>query len=151
MMNKKTLLILGAGASAPVGYPSGRALLMKVANELSNEAFALFRELRDVGYRQAEMEKFRIALAGSMQPSVDAFLEKRPDFLDIGKAAIAAALIPMEQRTLFERGEQATWYEYLFNRLGDQSDRFHENQLSIVTFNYDRSLEYFLYSAIVHS
>ena len=36
------------------------------------------------------------------------------------------------------------WYALLANQLEIGTDRFGENKLSIVTFNYDRSLEHYL-------
>ncbi len=88
-----------------------------------------------------------------MQPSVDAFLENNPKYIDIGKAAIAASLIPVEMpgSLLRSEEEEPNWYEYLFNQLGARKDEFRRNKLSIVTFNYDRSLEYFLFSALKNS
>jgi hypothetical protein len=76
----------------------------------------------------------------------------------IGKDVIAARLIPHEHPDRlfsFDRPEPATpasaswpWYRYLFHRLGDNPDEFRQNFLSIITFNYDRSLEYYLFTAI---
>ena len=40
------------------------------------------------------------------------------------------------------------WYEYLFSRLGSTLDEFKKSRLSIVSFNYDRSLEYFFYRSV---
>lgn len=87
-----------------------------------------------------------------MQPSVDAFLENRPKYLPIGKAAIAACLIPYESQShLHRKAEQLEWYEYLFQHMADLHGEFPDNKLSVITFNYDRSLEYFLLLALKHS
>jgi hypothetical protein len=84
-----------------------------------------------------------------MQPSVDAFLENRPEYVEIGKAALAIRLIPYENAAAFSlRSDRSTWYEYLFNQMGASKDEFESNQISFVTFNYDRSLEYFLRVAL---
>lgn len=44
------------------------------------------------------------------------------------------------------------WYEYLWSRLQDGGagdfENLKQNKLSVITFNYDRSLEYFLFTAI---
>jgi hypothetical protein len=47
-----------------------------------------------------------------MQMSVDTFLESREEFLDIGKAVIAAHLIPQEMHHKLIAPE-LTWYRYL--------------------------------------
>jgi hypothetical protein len=68
--------------------------------------------------------------------------------LEIGKAAIVAALIPYEKdHVLFNVGD---WYQYLFARLNSSFDCFGKN-LGIITFNYDRSLEFYLVTALHHS
>jgi len=45
------------------------------------------------------------------------------------------------------------WYAYLFGKLTDGVDfeEFGQNQLAIITFNYDRSLEQFLFTAMKNS
>ena len=90
-----------------------------------------------------------------MQPSIDAFVQDREDFIEIGKATIAASLIPYEHKSdLMKRDfemhmdlQGKRWYEYLLNLLGTRAE-FQKNNLSIITFNYDRSLEFFLFNAI---
>jgi len=87
-----------------------------------------------------------------MQPSIDAFLELRPEYTEIGKAAIACGLIPVEHDFRLNRNaNRQSWYEYLFNKLATSLDAFSRNQLSILTFNYDRSLEQFLFRALKNS
>jgi len=87
-----------------------------------------------------------------MQPSVDAFLENRPEFLEVGKAAMACALIPYEHEPrLYRISQEMRWYEYLFLKMSAKLEEFRENELSIITFNYDRSLEHFLYLALKNS
>ena len=87
-----------------------------------------------------------------MQPSVDLFLEKRNEFIDVGKAAIASALIPFERKLQLQRKlNTLEWYEYLFQKLNTDKENFHENNLSVLTYNYDRSFEYFLSQALKHT
>jgi hypothetical protein len=43
--------------------------------------------------------------------------------------------------------EQPRWYEKLFQLMADGGD-FGNNQLSVVTFNYDRSFEAFIFTAL---
>jgi len=42
-------------------------------------------------------------------------------------------------------------YDFLYHNLATSWEEFKENKLTIITFNYDRSLEYFLFSALKHS
>lgn len=152
MSSKRTLLILGAGASVPFGYPSGRALLAHVCSQLSKEAAQLFALLRNCGFEAQDITGFRESLWRSGQGSIDAFLEHRPEFLGVGKAAIAASLLPYErEENLFqERHDDRNWYKYLFGRIGSSLLEARDD-LAVITFNYDRSLDHFLYTALRNS
>jgi len=59
------------------------------------------------------------ALDRSADASIDAFLEKRPEFMDIGKACMAVELIGRERtEKLFRDFVQKTnWLKYLFRRM----------------------------------
>lgn len=152
MIVEPTVLVLGAGASAPYGFPTGRRLLLEICRDLANEGTPLSQNMSSCGYTRDVQKAFEYALFSSMQTSVDAFLEKRPEFLDIGKAALSCALIPYERLDhVNNRTSTMQWYEYLFNKMDSLWDEFGKNKLSIVTFNYDRSLEQFLFSALTHS
>lgn len=160
MVHEHTVLVLGAGASAPYSFPTGRELVFRVLEELEAGVcgrktgdFRCYRVLRGCDFSEKHIEEFWTALRGAMQPSVDAFLEHRPEFVDIGKAAIAACLIPHEDPdALLPRADgRDRWYEYLFNRMAGTREEFEHNRLSVITFNYDRSLEAFLYIAVQNS
>lgn len=153
MITLPTVLVLGAGASADYGFPSGRSLLLQICNSLgAQEDVGLKKTLLDLGFGRNEIGPFAMELRFSMQPSVDAFLENRPEYMEIGKAALAGCLIPYEDPgVLYQRAVKLTWYEYLFNQMGASIDEFKSNQISFVTFNYDRSLEYFLFAALESS
>ena len=44
----------------------------------------------------------------------------------------------------------ADWYLYLSKRLNWSFDEFENNKLSIITFNYDRSLEHYLFTSLLN-
>ncbi|MCJ7678114.1 MAG: hypothetical protein MUO35_10385 [Anaerolineales bacterium] len=136
----------------PYSFPTGRELLLLTCEMLSGgnpELLSLFRQLE---IPSEVPGSFAVLLKQSFQPSVDAFVENRPEFLQIGKAAIAAALIPHEnQRRLEHRKAEMQWYEYLFHQLGPTVADFESSNLTVVTYNYDRSLEYFLYNALARA
>lgn len=152
MINRNTVLVLGAGASADYGFPTGRKLRIDICEQLAGKrAGPLRSQLTDYGISQPDFRKFSEALHRSGMPSVDAFLENKSKYMDIGKAAIAASLIPYERPESLLGELELKWYEYLFQRLGTSLEEFQTHKLSIVTFNYDRSLEYFLFTAIRNS
>jgi len=154
MITKPTVLILGAGASMPYRFPSGRELKEKIISRLNPRTTGvLVNSLIGLGVTEACIRSFREELHYSGRPSVDAFLEHRSEFLEVGKLSITHTLIQHEaEEHLFEiAGNEQNWYEYLFNKLNAKFDELDKNKLSIITFNYDRSLEYYLFRSIKSS
>lgn len=154
MIKLRTVLILGAGASKPYCFPTGRELLIKIRKALDPKGTSDLRSnLVNFGIDDNHINDFHRELMYSDPPSVDAFLEHRTEFLKVGKLAITLSLIPCEKdKTLFERElKEPSWYQYLFERLYTPSlDDFRWNKLSIITFNYDRSIEHYLFSVLKH-
>jgi len=164
---KKTVLVLGAGASKACGFPTGRELRDMICNQLlpgkNGEIRQLLKGVSDWppmtgGIRC--IEKFAEALSRSSRPSVDEFLEHHEDFCEVGKYAIAAALLLQEDEQRFfgttedvKRGSaEGEWYSYFFGRLGGSLDTFATDvDLAIITFNYDRSLEHWLMNALCNT
>lgn len=148
MITRKLVVVLGAGASKPFGFPTGYELVKEINTMLKpSRTGTILSDLVKEQNGPTHVENFRIALEKSGKPSVDAFLEHRPEFLDVGKLAIAWALLPREnEERLFSNGPN--WYEYLFNKLNARFEEFNQNSLSILTFNYDRSLEHYLFTAL---
>lgn len=154
MITEPTVLILGAGASKPYGFPTGMELKKMVLDEIcQTRNNDLFEEL---GFSIKDRQLFSDALRRSGKASVDAFLEHRREYLELGKAAISRCLIPCEDeltlysdRTLFEIDEN--WYQYIFNRMNSSFDDFSDNNISFITFNYDRSLEHYLFTCLLNS
>ena len=147
MITKSTVLILGAGASSPYGFPTGEQLLENVHDDLvKNE-----RYYQELGFPGDLIISFRKDLLYSARYSVDAFLEKREEFIILGKAAIARILIPFENTSnLFPaQPKRGNWYKLIFNKLDTDFDDFDKNSLSVITFNYDRSFEQYLITAMM--
>jgi len=153
MITRETVLILGAGASIPFGFPSGYRLLQEICRKPDAILYRKkFKVLEFCGFAQSQIDEFRTKLARSGHTSVDAFLEHRTEYIDVGKAAIAAVLIPYERtENLFEDMSENNWYQYLWGCLNVPVEEFESNRLSIVTFNYDRSLEQYLFTVLKNS
>ncbi len=147
MIYKPTVIILGAGASMMYGFPSGKELKDLVIRLYNKEGSALDKHREAMGIQKNQVKSFCEALSQSGVSSVDAFLEHRKEFLMIGKTAIAEVLIPFEDESkLFTK--DGDWYGYFLDKLNSPLDQFHENMVTIITFNYDRSLEWYLYKAL---
>ncbi len=149
-----TVLILGAGSSQPYGFPLGGELKNDVVKELK-EAVASNSPGKPLHWALMAFEpkkprQFADRLPASAVPSVDTFLQDNPDFLHLGKIAIAGCLMKHEDKdTLY--GRPRDWYQYLFNTLArpGQWDRFClKEEFAIITYNYDRSLEQYFFSAL---
>jgi hypothetical protein len=151
MIQTPTVLILGAGASYPYGYPLGGGLIKEICNNIGNANLTPFvRNLNYLGSSQKEIIKFKTSLELSGKNSVDAFLEHRQEFIKVGKEAIASVLIGKESESKLFQAEDS-WYKYFYNKLNTSIEQFDQNRVSIITFNYNRSLEHYLYTALINS
>ncbi len=159
MIKKNTVFILGAGASYDFGFPLGRGLREAIIQsfnssgreEVQNTAKALSLhavESQDYIYPITE---FANKLNHDADYSIDAFLERfQKSYLTIGKLAIAQILAKFENHDrLFESDN---WYRAVYKKMkvGASIDTFNQNKVSFITFNYDRSLEHFLYTALLN-
>ena len=100
----------------------------------------------------------------SPQESIDAWLGKpgSQPYVDIGKFAIARVLLQYEKtQFLFsdivsshlpstdpDHKPKRCWYRQLYKAIDTHLEDFHNNKLSVITFNYDRSLEHFIYTSL---
>jgi hypothetical protein len=154
MITTPTVLVLGAGASQPYGFPSAGELADLICKTFTSENSDGCRFFdSQANLTAGDFLRFREALLKSDSASVDAFLEYRQEFMSIGKLAIAYCLMPFEkEEKLFQcdgaRGEH--WYKHLSGKLSASFDKFGDNKLSIITFNYDRSLEHYLLTTLAN-
>jgi hypothetical protein len=166
MIKKKTVFILGAGASIPYGFPSGQLLKDMICKNFGEIIPSYITEMR----LDNKLHDFTDKLSYSPLTSVDSFLENQTDFIEVGKVCIAAELLAAEQNSrLFKywedkraaawksksfglgRGDNEKdncWYLELFNLLNTSLNDFGQNNVIFITFNYDRSLEQYLYLSL---
>lgn len=190
MIDKKTVLVLGAGASCPYGYPHGASLRELICFDggfrnhylIYLNSAELSQSEKDT--RRTEVTVFIKAFRGSHVKSIDVFMANNPKLAQIGKYIIAHEIFRAEGNSCF--GEEAKrkqeelednrqrperkgsilaiagfhggdWYFHLYNRLveglvgKDALPDFSNGNLAFITFNYDRSLEYFLFEALRNS
>ncbi len=150
MLAVDTVFVLGAGASKPFGFPTGAELRARLCNELVL-GNTMYLNLLECGHSEQEVESFRFAFERSAINSIDAFIALRPTFQTIGARAIAAALVPLENENTLTKGN---WYQFVWNEMLEgvsTSDELLLNTIRFITFNYDRSLEQYLFGAIQHA
>jgi hypothetical protein len=183
MIKIPTVLVLGAGASMPFGFPSGQSLVDLIIRYFylaergygipphSEKWFKLTIEKMKLSlmkmFSKKEVDSFLEHLYD--EESIDAFLEyQTEDAVKIGKALIAATLFPFERednldlsfimkrsnsffaKPIEKEDTEYNWYQLLWRALASDAkfEEFQENQLRIITFNYDRSLEHYLFNRL---
>jgi len=133
MISKKTVLILGAGASLDSGLPSGKKLIEQVGAYFGSGEGC---------------PDFVSQLKRANPPSIDEFLAINNDnFTEIGKLGIAATIASAENKANLLKEDN--WYTGLWHKIVTGCFSLSEfekslQNLFVVTFNYDRSLEHFL-------
>ncbi len=159
MIDQETVIVLGAGASAPFGFPTGPRLVQDILEnhvELQ-ELLKPYPEFENFPTHRTDhdVQKFMVALRSSEFDSIDAFIQARPEFREIGRIAISMILCKRESDSistgkLFGR-QDGHWYREFLNKLfGPSIKQFEKNRLSILTFNYDRTFEFYLHETIQH-
>jgi hypothetical protein len=155
--NIERLIVLGAGASS--GYPLGSELIEEIKqyknltkdyfgdNNMSKESDEYSRFLQDI-------IDFATDVANSVAPSIDFYTSR---IHDKEKQKIAKYLIASIVSS-YKIDQEKCWYGHLLQLFFPifQSDQSNEDKLSkiqelckkikIITFNYDLSLELYLYN-----
>ncbi|WP_020181845.1 hypothetical protein [Methylotenera sp. 1P/1] len=147
MIKFPTVLVLGAGASIPYGFPSG-AELKKIICEVK------FPPSFDSSFSSLKVSNFVNAFRNSHVNSIDSFLARRSEYVGIGKAIIANIISRKEDIEYFNLNIEDDWYALLWNKLVadvHSIEDFAKNNLKIITFNYDRSLEAFLLTSFCNT
>ena len=102
-------------------------------------------------FAREQIESFVNALRFSGLSSVDAFLERRPEFLEIGKAMMGIELLHGEMHDRLWHKDN-NWLTYLYGyMIGNSLEEFANNRVAFVTFNYDRCIEHFLFVSLKNS
>jgi hypothetical protein len=147
MFKKRTVFLLGAGANVPYGFSTGEGLLDK-ARGIDPRG-----RMGNAGLKvtQAESDAFRAALLDNMLPSIDALLEHRDDLWMVGKRLMAKLLFEEEARAGLVSGA-GDWMALVFEKMTEDApsiEKFAENPVTFITFNYDRYLEHRFVCALV--
>lgn len=142
MIGNRTVFVIGAGASVPYMFPSGLGLLNEYRKHDSN----LITRVTHGTVSDREAKNLHTALCESSSGSIDAILENRPDLEASGKSLIAAHLLSGENHYRSKSVWEFDWIQYLIGLMSEDvhdPDEFSsKNNVSFITYNYDRLLEY---------
>lgn len=156
MFSKKTVFIIGAGASISYGFPSGKQLKNNILNMSIVEAEAELEHVINVR-RGGLYKQFIEELRDSESQSIDTFWEHKKeneDYQTIGKLLIGLEILKCEYEHENNRKSRKQeirpddWCQYFIGKLMPHFEKLEKEQVTFLTFNYDRSLEYQLYKAL---
>lgn len=151
MIRIPTVFILGAGSSDPYGLPTGEALTRDVAKTITylvnsvDEQTKLKQSKINMDMKALETMGSHLKNCGGV--SIDEWLSRNGGYLSYGRLLIAKE-INKRENARFKVGDN-NWYEDLWaNYLLPDCQRsadLRANKVAFITFNYDRSLEHYLY------
>jgi hypothetical protein len=144
----QNVLILGAGASSHYDFPVASALVDSAIQWRGSQAVVDMYQ-----GNIALIEEFADQLQRSGCTSIDQYVSsiKREPLRNIGKQLMALFLAHQEaEHKLYIRNGNH-WYERAANRLiiPGHLDRFPAYDIGVITFNYDRSFERYLLTALL--
>ena len=149
--------LAGTGRIIENEYFSNAQLLERFL-ELSN-----YKKADGQRYTHKDIEEFADRLFQAQPTSIDFFLEKNPQYRLLGKLCIIFCISRFEDQDSWQYRPSSDpiklkedfpdfgWYSYLWHRLVADCKDFKDllsNKITIITFNYDRSLEFYLFRAI---
>jgi len=165
MIIEKTVFILGAGASCPYGFPSAVDLRRDIIYNFPQMFINAYAKHYSMLVSEVELSKnFQMVIDAfrySSTKSIDLFLSRNKHFSEIGKKIIAFLIASYEENSKFREdieNPKHDWYMHFFDLLTKEisnpdelTSLFEKDQVSFITFNYDRSLEYFLFESFCNS
>lgn len=154
--NKPVVLVLGAGSSVEVGYPTSNQLgkeitrclgkYFNVAGLGSAKLSQHYRgcvELLAQRHSEEDVKQFLIDYSTSSESTLDYFARRNPKYAEIATFFIGYHLLTKANKFSLIAGENDPWQKSFLNRFFVNKKDVTRNQLNVVTFNYDVSFEYF--------
>ena len=145
MISEKTVFILGAGASQPYRFPVGVELNKRIYEWVTSTKGLKDLQKQFLLKQTSEIKRMATSLLRA-EVSIDVWLAQNLQYSEVGKFCIGKFICETENSETLFNGE---WYADLFRRLlppelpggpGKVED-LNKNDVTFVTFNYDRSLE----------
>lgn len=178
MFEKNTVLILGAGASCDFDYPTGAELITNINSTIikdkicSNFIHISFNEMLKrknqsgphifkgqntmLLHSNEELKLLSDDLHRQRPINIDSFLKDNLRYQKIGKQMVAYQILKHEKLKPYDRSlfPINNWHTFLIDAIRSKchtpQDIFNNKKLTIITFNYDVSLEYDLYHMLTN-
>jgi hypothetical protein len=165
LFNKPVVFVIGAGASYEVGLPLGIDLTRRVAEAMNVRESSLMRAMRAPTVGPAAAAANRLNRVLPTFDSIDEalhWLSDDPLAVELGKIGIADEIMKAERSSLLYNAVgdgrpdlakvDATWLPILLSLLisglkRTDADSVRRN-VTFINFNYDRSLEHYLFWAL---
>lgn len=158
------VLILGAGASVPYGFPTGNELRhwicdlwtnrdqISSANQSTDRSNRIFHTLAQLDFGRNKVARIGQMLAESKLPSIDRLVFHRSaEVSEMARLLISASLLDSESHdALSNPRADGDWFQLLWSSLTAGRKSVADvatGKLAVFTFNYDRSFEQLLFSA----
>jgi hypothetical protein len=168
MFQKPTVFVIGAGSSAELALPVGSGLMENMFETFSQPASDKCRAMVGAFLRSGvpganinvELRMRNFAAGLSAAPSIDQYLHFHrddPALVMLGKCSIATEILYAEAGSTLNEGTvdgplPDCWLRVLFHLLVPGIERANLDQLfqnvSFVSFNYDRTIRLFMLRAI---
>jgi hypothetical protein len=138
---RRTTIILGAGFSNLYEYPLGADLVHLINDLLWETGPNFFNGKFDYQF----LNEMKYGLLPSMEGSIDAYLNKRPQLKEIGYTSVSQILLGKENPNPnhLHRNNSFNPYRTIVDSLGDLRN-LEPDKINIITFNYDRTFEQYL-------
>lgn len=148
----ENVIILGAGASKPFGFPLGEQLRSLIVTQPAPvDPNGVHAENPHLTFCSAT-RSFVNQLAASPAGTIDYFLSMRPEFTEIGQRAIAFHILNRELRLFRElvsrhahdddpRPFSGDWHAPIVRSICARYANGEQLDLDVLTFNYDRCFE----------
>jgi len=165
MIGESTVFILGAGSSVPYGYPTADKLRHDIITSFKDRYKEFLEELKllDVSTVNNKVNKVRDFIhlfKESGTKSIDLYLSRNENLLDVGKNVLTLQMLFYERDSKFNEdmdNPKFDWYSDLFTEITNyiispnDLKMIKRNNISFITFNYDRSLEHYLHKSLKYS
>ena len=137
-LSDQVVFVVGAGASAPYEIPVASRLRERLLERNHPSVPGELEHRREI--LNLRWSSFQAAFRRSGLISVDRFLQRRPEFSEIGQWGISSVIGLAEADAMSKGSRFDDWHGWLVNTVF-ANDEFGSPRSRFVTFNYDRLLE----------